>query len=314
MATVEQKLEGFEKLPELRQVQPAEQPLIHAFEILEFMPKAKKAPLSARHLNSFPKPENIERFNVGQHNQALEKARQEILNNTQTNEKLNRLMIKAIQAKEGMNVVWFSQIENLFIKNCVNLTDGEIDSLVRQFNEKFRRWYNEHRGTIEVTGKTMQEIQTGHWDILPNGIRSVVHFLRARRRLLESQPKQNYEFLFDDALDARWKADVVEVIFREDDGNLIIDELNLIQIKSSQPTREEKSSITSSHRNFFSGGILSPEQLENVFLGETDRVQIKGVERFLKTEEAVKEALLDIITEPSLTDDLDLIFKKLQMN
>ena len=200
----------------------------------------------------------------------LIQARQEILDD----ENLLKSIFEAITAKNRDGaVIKFAEVENILVEKCINLTDNDIDNTIRQLGKKFLDYVKLENRMLQINGPARQELMTGRFNIDSRGIKSVVNFVRERTRLLMSGPKQNFVIGFNNRLDAGKKIDLIEIIFGETDS--IIEQLNLIQVKSSPPTEDERNNILERHNSYANYSILSLKEIEKLELAS--RVSINSV-------------------------------------
>ncbi len=223
-------------------------------------------------------------------NEALAEAQNELVGNAAMYENL----LIALKKKENGNVSGFAHIENLFVEYAENLSDDEIDSIVRQFNTGFKKYIMSRRGAIDVTPKQFEKITRGEIDIRSNGIKSVVNFIRGRKAILNLSPAQSYDFYFETGLDAHYKIDLVEMIYGEDES---IETMSLIQIKSSIPPEYEQEEITKTHREWIDSAVMGIEDLESEYLyGLAEGIPI---EHMTGNISEVLEVLEDLCTDPA---------------
>ena len=231
----------------------------------------------------------------------LTESRESILND----EKLTQKMLLAILEKlNDKRTTKFADIENILIERCINLSENDIDSIVRQFNKKFIAYIQSQKGVIDIPGKTIQEVVIGKFNLNSLGVKSVVNFIRARSKLLLSNPEQSFIIGFNNHLDARNGIDLVEVIFEgEEDSD--IDQLNFIQIKSSRPAEDEMEKIMSEHANFANGDMLSMREIDNLQLPKEEEQRL--FEETISNQINMIEKIFEICDQYQGTDRESLI-------
>ncbi len=202
-------------------------------------------------------------------NERLRYAQESIVNNN----KLKELFLKAnIDIDFQKNPRKFAQVEDLFVSTLQDLSDNEIDSVIRQFNSKFKEYVSKQIN-LDISNNLRRKIfendsistDGAHGNIHSKSIKNVIHFIRSRRQLLESGPSQKYGLYFEHSLDAHNKIDLVECIFEEFDGETHIAVMNLIQIKSSTPTVDEQQKITKAHRDWITSSVMDLENFEREY-------------------------------------------------
>jgi hypothetical protein len=121
------------------------------------------------------------------------------------------------------------------------------------------------------------------------GIQNVISFLRARARLLESAPAQQYAHYFNSKLDARHKIDVIEVIEAADGSRI-----SLIQLKSSTPSPEEIEQIHRDHQSWAKEQWLDVSEYENSYIDDGTAEEVRG---FMGDVEEISMMLLEFLTD-----------------
>lgn len=237
-------------------------------------------------------------------NDRLKMAREAILDD----ERLYEKFFRAIKERSGRDSTGFASIENVFIKYCLDLSESDIEAFVRQFNKGLSTYAEKHSGTLDREQKDPEEIQRR--EIKFEGIMSVINYIKARRLLLDQEPASRYDFVFDDVLDAKYKIDLIEQIYSEEDGHLNITTMNLVQVKSSEPMDEEKRKILESHMAWIHSSLMDFDSFEKEYTdGMPDEVAIETLGR---NAEEVKSILEDICTDPS-GFNADKFIKKLNL-
>jgi len=211
------------------------------------------------------------------------------------NDRLYQRFFDGIQDLESYDASRFSSVQNLFIEYCINLRSDEIEALVRQFNV----------GLSEYARKNMASIPPKYRDPLvirdmklnSKGIFTVLEFIRARKKLLEADPATKYTFLTEDILDAKYKIDILECIYDTSEGNTDnIHTMNLIQVKSSEPSDSEVRTITDGHRAWINSEVMDFEAFRREFTdGIPDAVTLKQITQNLQE---LSDILQEIYTEP----------------
>lgn len=220
--------------------------------------KAGKFPGHQEKVSGLGIPVDLNTIKAGQYSEILTKAREEILND----ENLLNKILQAITAKtQDGAVIKFAEVENILVEKCINLTENDMNNLIRQLGRKFLDYIRYSDKIAEITGQTREDLLTGRFNIDSRGIKSVISFVRERVKLLMKKPTQRFILGFNNRLDAVRKIDLIEIILGETDAT--IEQLNFIQIKSSPPTSEDVSNIVREHGSFAHRDILSLRDIEN---------------------------------------------------
>jgi hypothetical protein len=233
---------------------------IHQVSILEKDAHTKpgRFPGHGEKVSELSIPIDLNAIKKSQYDELLTKSREEILND----ENLLNKILQAITAKtQDRAVIKFAEVENILVEKCINLTENDIDSVIRQLGRKFLDYIRYSNKISEITGQTREDLLTGRFNIDSRGIKSVIGFVRERVKLLMKKPTQRFILGFNNRLDAVRKIDLVEIILGETDA--VIEQLNFIQVKNSPPTSEEMSDIVKEHGSFAHRDILSLKDIEN---------------------------------------------------
>lgn len=224
-------------------------------------------------------------------NEKLREARLALIDN----DELYQRFFEGIKDLDNHDASRFSSVKNLFIRHCINLSDDEIEALVRQFNVGISEYARKNPGSIPPQHRDPEKIR--EMKMNSRGVLSVLEFLRARRTLLELDPATEYTFSTEDILDAKYKIDIVECIYdtsNTDTRN--VHTMNLIQVKSSAPRESEISKIISGHRAWIHSAVMD--------FGAFRREYTDGIPKSLiikdlsENTKAVGNILMDMCTDP----------------
>ncbi|MES3004900.1 MAG: hypothetical protein V4690_02175 [Patescibacteria group bacterium] len=223
--------------------------------------------------------------------EALREARIALVENI----KLKERFFEAISKRESMDASGFAAIENLFIKYGLSLSADEVEALVRQFNVSVSEYASKNIGVLSKNQLSPENLRERK--MTSKGILSVLEFIKNRKKLLLSQPETKHEFYTEDVLDAKYKIDLIECDMQEVDGKLVVHTMNLIQVKSSQPTEDEIKNITNAHRSWIGSSVMDFDAFKREYTdGIPDEVMI---EVLAKNSEEVENVLLEICTDPN---------------
>jgi len=220
-------------------------------------------------------------------------AREKILNNQDFLEKIVRAIITF---KSTGSVRGLAEIENILTEICLNLKDTDIESVIKQLDNKVLGYILSRQGGIDVTGQILSDLTTGKWRLTvknesglgSKGIMSSVNFIRARTKFLKSHPEQKFVIGFNNKLDATTSIDFIEIIF---DGKNV-GELNLIQVKTSPPNEEDIADIQRKHRDFANNEIMKIKEIEDLRIPEEKEMEM--FEATLQNQAIMFERLFEI--------------------
>jgi len=183
--------------------------------------------------------------------EALKIARLALIDNPKLQE---RFFEAVIQGEGNKDPSGFAAIENLFVKHCLTLDDAEIESLIRQFNAGLSEYAAKNVGILpsKVTSPESIKKQKRY----ASSIISVIDFINSRKKLLDIDPKTQHEFFTEDILDAKYQIDLIECIYEEIDGEMVVHTMNLVQVKSSDPTESDIRNITDGHRAWINSSVM----------------------------------------------------------
>jgi len=244
------------------------------------------------------------------HKDDFEKAYNAIVGNIS----LQRLFLEAFlrKKKDKYDVMGYAQIENTFSQHCISLSDAEIDNLIRNFRnavlknirENKCKDYNLNQEDIhKLTASQTEKGSLFSESFGPEGIKSVVRFVRNRLKMHAVNPVTIPAFYFENYLDARHKIDLIEII--KDDKNVI---MNLIQIKSRDFTEEEIQKNTNAHRDWVNEYAMDLSVYEKTLQNEP--VDSQKLKELFEEAFHLEDVLTDILTGDKPISK-DLLFDKL---
>lgn len=249
----------------------------------------KEPPIEQRGFDAFPDPHTDRESRE----KALELARRDIVEN----EKLYEAFVKGVRDKGNGGEVQLARIQNALTKRCVDLSDEQIDSVIRQFTHRLGEWYSARRGEFGLDERKDVEIRRVNGSVInADGVKSVVRYLRARSAELSSEGAPRHMYCFENSLDAHYKIDVVEMLYRASDEGVVIDEMNAVQIKNSIPSEEAAAAIESDHKEWALEKLLSYRKFMALKLGKEAGAEARadaGAEA-----SAMQELLIDLMTSP----------------
>lgn len=235
-------------------------------------------------------------------NDAFEKAYAAIVGN----EKLEQLAIRGIKG----DLSAFSARTNKITELCLSLSDEEIDSIVRKFNEVLRSksqyyatQYNLNNEELDFLKNGMRVVRERREDIFNSiGVKSVTHFVRSRLKLHSAKPETVPAFYFENYLDSWHNIDLIEM-FERGDGLV----MNLIQIKSRDYTTEEIAKNTEIHKAWVDGYAVDLNTYEKSF--EVEPEDSNRYKEFFGEVSHVEDLLVDMLTGEVMSTDV--LFEKL---
>jgi hypothetical protein len=188
----------------------------------------------------------------------------------------------------------------MLVNLCIS--DKQIDNIINSFKkvfvEKVRKNPEYYKSNFNLSGTELRDLQSGMWgrnsgeaDILNSeGVKSVVSFVRLRKKLHQLNPKTIPAFYFENKLDAKHKIDLIEVIETEKGAIL-----NLIQIKSRQYEYGEIEKYKDAHEDWANGdNTIDLESFEKSFLEEPEDSSVVG--EVLGDLDRIHEVFEDILT------------------
>lgn len=183
----------------------------------------------------------------------------------------------------GSFAVPLAMVGNRFIAKCLEFTDEQIDTLVKKFNTRFGAYLNEKTGySNDLTDKQLDSV----------GIKSAIKYIRSREKVFENSTNKLHYF-FENNLDARYKIDLIEVeTSANEHGELIIETINLIQVKSGELSPKEREDIFNDHKEWNDSVNSFELRQKNIFLEKLTEEVLK------KNSAEAKDLLLDICSDP----------------
>ncbi len=206
--------------------------------------------------------------------------------------KLEDIFVRSIVKK--ISIEKASYLINFFTKVCINLSDNEIDILANQFKENMRRNSNalalkhsltDDEKNILITGHKLQ----GRDPLEVFGIKTMVHFIKLRKKLHEFEPKTIPNFYIEDYLDSIHKIDLVE-IFESESGIVV----NLIQLKSYAYKQGEEAVYHGFHKRFIEGSLVDIGSYKSMLSKKPE--DATDIESFMNDVESVKGAFINVLT------------------
>jgi len=235
-------------------------------------------------------------------NDAFEKAYAAIVGN----EKLEQLAIRGIKG----DLSAFSARTNKITELCLSLSDEEIDSIVRKFNEVLRSksqyyatQYNLNNEELDFLKNGMRVVRERREDIFNSiGVKSVTRFVRSRLKLHSVKPETVPAFYFENYLDSWHNIDLIEM-FERGDGLV----MNLIQIKSRDYTTEEIAKNTEIHKAWVDGYAVDLNAYEKSFEAEPE--DSDRYKEFFGEVSHVEDLLVDMLTGEEVS--MEILFEKM---
>ena len=270
--------------------------------------KTGKFPGHQEKVSELGLPINPYDLKKSEYDDVLVKSRGEILDD----ENFIRKIVLAIILKISKNSAkGLAEIENDLVERCIELKDEDIETAIKQLDKKILEYVRLHQGDMQISGRELTEITTGKWRLTvkdewglgSKGVRSVVSFVRERIKLLGSGPAQSFMIGFNSNLDARNKVDLIEVIFGE--NGFDIEQLNLIQVKSSGPTEEEIDDIVCKHRDYINEEMMSLKEIGDLELPPEKEKQI--FEETLNDQGIMFDRIFQICVDYEKTDQEKLM-------
>lgn len=220
--------------------------------------------------NEVPKKTRLRRFEEA--DRTLEDIKGEFLQ-----EEYYRKICKGIvELYSGRPAVGLARIQNLFISRGLSLEDDETRNLIDLFNRECRKWVKDLAGSDDPQDRELREemfrrvlptslkkASQERGDMLaanayehalssvyvtPEGVQSVISYMRNRKEELDDKYPHCYGFYFNENLDASDAIDIIECVFSEPGPEGVITELYPIQVKSSELTEKEQETVNRKHQ------------------------------------------------------------------
>ncbi len=222
------------------------------------------------------------------------------------NEQLERLTIRAVKGDRTS----FPELTNRMTELCLALSDGEIDDVVRKFNDTLRSKVDLYANKYTLSSEEIAHLKNGmkmvgekRKDIFnPIGIKSVAHFVRSRLKLHSAKPETTPAFFFENNLDGEHNIDLIEV-FDQPEGVV----MNLIQVKSKDYTTEEIAKNTEIHKNWVDGYAIDLNAYEKSF--EVEPEDSNRYKEFFGEVSRVEDLLVDMLTGEAMSTEV--LFEKM---
>lgn len=230
------------------------------------------------------------------------------------NKKLERLVVKALKRTDIKDMTAFAQVMNTFTEYCVSLTDKEIDDLLRNFKMKLMQNVHSYAAEFALTENDERSIRMGRLgaetfdeSLNTKGVKSVVRFVRARKKIHELSPVTIPAFYFNDFLDAQHKIDLIEII--QDVDSFI---MNLIQVKSKEYKDDEIKNITQAHKRWVYENAVDLESYERTH--ENHSGDSAEYRKFSQTVSNLEDVFLEVLLDSNAIKDIDVLAERFQLS
>lgn len=280
--------QGFE-LPQNKSIPPK-------IDIVESGVTSKNNKITERSLSSISDDlvNNPDEMDRAKYNEAFESAFKFIVGNKD----LEKLAVRGFIEEVGG--ISFAKLMNKLTEFSVSLTDTEIDNIIGGFKRGIITRASQLGTEMKLTGDQLKRVQNGlisernpHGSIDSMGIKSVVSFIRTRKKLHKLKPETIPSFYFEDYLDARHKIDLFEAI-EGSEGTI----LNLIQVKSRNYTPEEIEKSIQAHKNWIDGFTVDLKTYENNYSREPkDSARYR---EFIGNKDTLDNLFFEILTGESV--------------
>ena len=185
-----------------------------------------------------------------------------------------------------------ASIENAFVGNCFNLHQNNIGLIVNKFSMGFSKYLQGISGLSIIERNKI--VTAGNLNL--NGIVNVIDLVQGRKKFLDSKPSNLYGHYFENTLDAKHKIDIIECIYKIINGEIIIEKLNIFQVKSSMPSVDEQEKIVKAHKEWITDYVMNMKNFEEYFSQNIPNEIVSGVKTFSENVEETANALEELYT------------------
>lgn len=252
------------------------QPRISLIE-KEENPKVGRFPVHKERVAPMGTPSDPEVLKKSKYDELFTEARKNILSDEDFFKDVIDAVLQKVAAGANKGL---AEIQNVIIDKCINLKESDIDIIINQLDKKVLAFIASNRESLGISEKDFDKYVTregrlhdkDRWQLNSSGIKSVVNFIRTRTGLLQIKPKQKFLLGSNDRLDSEYKTDLIEILFCDDGQN--IDQLNLIQVKNSQPTEDEVRGIIKKHTDYANEKLMSIDDISGIKMSEEEQRKI----------------------------------------
>ncbi len=140
--------------------------------------KAGKFPGHKEEVKDLEIPVNLNNIKRSEYDELLTEARKSILEDRNLLDKI----FQAVVAKtQGSSVIKFAEVENILVERCINLTESDMDNVIRQLGKKFLDYIRSSSKMSEIFGQVREDLVTGRFNIDSRGIKSEKFSTNSRR-------------------------------------------------------------------------------------------------------------------------------------
>ncbi len=153
-----------------------------------------------------------------------------------------RLIKEALEESKSKDFRKKIRLDNILIGLGLQMpsrSDNEFVTLVNNINDAYRYANNSAVAILESDLKSLI---------------SVIEYINKRKNTLNKEADSNnptqHIFAFNDAADARYKIDVIEIFYKKSEKGLVIERMDLVQIKSSKIDQTEATKVKANHQEW----------------------------------------------------------------
>ncbi len=231
---------------------------------------SKKETLTERSISPLPELKSSQNIGRSEYQDRYLNPALESVKNIKFLEETAQALIHRHKKAEGFNgtSVFIAEIGNKLIRLTLNLTEGDRQLVIKTFKKEFDDFFYRNRVKINLP----QNAPADYLNTILQGINNVVKFIKSAQREIPAGTKQ--EFFFNSDLDANWKIDLIELIYRATPtGGVEIEELNLIQNKSTIGS-EKIEAIQQIHADWIKNVWADFELVRRHHLGDAEEIKV----------------------------------------
>ncbi|MFA6301190.1 MAG: hypothetical protein WC609_02480 [Candidatus Paceibacterota bacterium] len=156
----------------------------------------------------------------------------------------------------------FVTIENALMIFCQNLNEQQIKKVVEYFIEGLLKYIGLNRRDISIG---LGNLDDGQYEAVRDGVKeeigptgtiSIVEYLRTQKEFYGSDSDKKFAAYVNPKWDKECMIDIVGCIYRRVDGQFVIDEINLIQVKSTKLNETERKKVEKTMRNWLKSSVM----------------------------------------------------------
>ena len=273
-----------------------------SFEIIQRKPPPQGKERFER-LPLTPLPKTEENLSSQEYNEKLKAAQERI-----REFKMNRVLDFIYEKFNSGSSAGLAKIENEILRTCLDLKDSDVDSAVNNFNRNFREPSRHERKFIEMVARFESENKEHPDQYLPTaeGIKSVIQYIKERHDI-KLEEGQRRLFFLNDYLDAKWKIDLLEMTASGPENQPIIENLDLIQVKTSSGREHDSPQIIlANHQDWLANYLITDQETGETILRKEEKPEFYRERLCNDSEVALRKAVKLLEKNPDYYQILEL--------